>query len=230
MEMNTLSKALLTTAASGLVAATPAQITEHYFGVNQNNAVQYDIYELISRENSAASPDIAIHLAGYIYNPPTNFAHLDGSTSPATDNANDDSDVVVEVQSSALDVVDMVARIKGVFGLNGVQMAQAIRVSRPTLYNHLKGKECDQSFARYQELYALANEVDEHLGADIRKGLKSVLVDGKTLLSYLKEEVLDHEKVLEVSYLIKTKLANSARERISIIDQIRSSRSVSHFG
>lgn len=226
MEMNTLSKALLTTATSGFVAATPVHITEHCFGVNQNNAAQYDIHELISRENSAAQSDIAIHQASYIYNPPPNFA----GTSPAADIASDDSDVVAEVQSSALDVVDMVARIKGVFGLNGVQMAQAIRVSRPTLYNHLKGKECDQSFARYQELYALANEVDEYLGADIRKGLKSVLVDGKTLLSYLKEEVLDHEEVLEVSYLIKTKLANSARERISTVDQIRSSRSVSHFG
>ena len=224
--MSTLGRAVLFT---GFAAATPVHADENCMEVNQNNGAQYDIQDLIHGVANSARPDISILVGGYTFKPEADYSFLSDDnfadtaiTEPAT-----------EEEHTALDVVDIVARVREVFGLNAVQMSQALRVSRPTLYNHLKGKECDQSLSRYQELYVLANEVDEQLNIDIRKGLKSVLVDGKTLLSYLKEEELDRRKVLEVSSLIASKLANSpnsTKEKMPANEQIRSSRSVSHFG
>lgn len=233
MEISKLGKAALwTTAATGFTAAMPVNANESCLETNQNNVAQYDINELIYGESCSVRTDIAIHVEGYAYNPVASYqmnsALLDGDIAPEDDLSN-----ATEEQNAVVDVSDMFARVKEIFGLNAVQMSQAARVSRPTLYNHLKGKDCDQSLVRYQELYTLANEVSRQLEVDIRKGLKSVLVDGKTLLSYLKEEELDHDKILEVSHSIANKLANSSsstKEVMSAKHQIRSSRSVSNFG
>jgi len=225
MEMSTLGRAFIFT---GLAAVTPVNADEICVEENQNNAAKYDIQNLIYGAKISSQPDISIFLEGYTFKPEANYTLL--SEENFADKATAGRNLNAETLNIALDVTDIVARVRQVFGLNAVQMSQVVRVSRPTLYNHLKGKDCDQSLSRYQELYALANHVDELLGVDIRKGLKSVLVDGKTLLSNLKEEKLDHKKILEVSHLIANKLASSTDNGISVKDQIRSSRSVSHFG
>jgi hypothetical protein len=232
MEMSTIGRAVLLTS---FATAAPVHADEHCFEVNQNNSAQYDIQELIYQVSFSSRPDITIHEEeGYSFEPKLSYKEN-------YDLLNDDTfaetaitpNVIADEKNTALDVADIVTRVRQVFGLNAVQMSQAVRISRPTLYNHLKGNDCEQSLARYQELYRLANTVNKQLDTDIRKGLKSVLVDGKTLLSYLKEEKLDHSKILEVSTLIANKLANqpnSAKEGMSAKDQIRSSRSISNFG
>jgi len=233
MEMNTIGKAILTTAATGLAVAGPANAHDHCFDISQSNSSGYDIYSLISSEYVFVRPDIAIDMTGYVYEPvvPHEMESVHLEEAIASDG---ETEVVLsEQQNEALDVADMVARVKVVFGLNGVQMAQAVRISRPSLYNHLKGMDCDQSIERYNVLYSLANEVSELVCMDIRRGLKSVLVDGKTLLSYLKEEELNREKILEVSQLIAQKISGAPKlpsEEMNAKDQIHSSRSISRIG
>jgi len=230
MEMSTIGRAVLLT---GFATATPVHAGENCVEESQNSGAKYDIQDLIYGTKISARPDIFVLMEGYTFKPEADYTLLSDNNFTDVVTTTPNSEAVPEELNTALDVTDIVTRVREVFGLNAVQMSQAVRVSRPTLYNHLKGKDCDQSLLRYQELYALANQVDELLGVDISKGLKSVLVDGKTLLSHLKEEELDHKKVLEVSSLIANKLANSpssTEEEMSAKDQIRSSRSVSHFG
>lgn len=224
--MENFKKLVISSAATSLsISAFASDSGEAFNGVDENYTNGYDVSVLYEEDHSSVYPDVSLSANGYSFNPATDFE-------AASSNSLAQSRVAPQAQS-ALNVNDMVARVKEVFGLNGVQMAQAVRISRPSLYNHLKGMDCDQSIERYTALYTLSNEVSDLVDTDIRKGLKSVLVEGKTLLSYLKEEDLNREKVLEVSKLIAQKISDAPQlssEGMSAKDQIRSSRSISRLG
>lgn len=129
-------------------------------------------------------------------------------------------------------ILDMVQKIKKVFGLNNVQVAQVVGISRPTLYNHLNGKEDPISIENYKEIHNIACFVEKEIGCDLKRGLKSVLVEGKTLLGYLKEETIDQEQILKVAQQIKNKLDNTPalNSNLNIKNQIRTSRAISRAG
>lgn len=133
---------------------------------------------------------------------------------------------------TAISISDMVTEIKSLFGLNNVQVAQVIGVSRPTLYNHLSGKETPLSLERYERMYEVARLVRSNIQVDIKRGLKSVLVEGRTLLSYLKEDHLDPDSILTVASLIARKLSEDGNfdEKYSTSFQIKASREIAKPG
>ena len=211
-----MANSILTTAtvASSLIMANTGPVL-----VAESNS-EYDLNSLFNSESSISRADVGY--SGNVYQ----FSPLSLLSEEPVENDFDEFKEVVSIN-------DMVSKVRGVFGLNNVQIAQVLGISRPSLYNHIKVKELPQSIETYDELYSLAVDVEKDVGRDIRKGLKTVLVEGKTLLSYLKADRIDKEKVLEVCHLVAEKLSNAqgANELKSDIDgQRSSSRGVGNLG
>jgi predicted DNA-binding protein YlxM (UPF0122 family) len=108
---------------------------------------------------------------------------------------------------SAVSVSDMVSKVKDVFGLSIIQIAELVGVSRPSIYNHISGKESAKYLHEYKKYFDLAELVQSQVNGDIKPGLKSVLVDGKTLLAYLKNPKIEPTKILDVCQKIADKVA-----------------------
>lgn len=132
----------------------------------------------------------------------------------------------------AVTVKEMVEKIRTVFGLNAVQVATISEVSRPSLYNHISGKEVPKDMASYQSLFELALLIERKVEVDISRGLKTVLVDGFTLLEHLKQKPLDQDFILTVAQRIKSKIQNSQQTPLglSISEQRSKSRSLTKAG
>lgn len=103
-----------------------------------------------------------------------------------------------EKTQESISVEDMVDKAKAVFGLNYAQIARLTKVSRPSLYNHINGKEIPKSIAGYRDLYEVALAVEKNVSLDIRRGLNSVLVDGETLLGHLESSNRDPDHFVKV--------------------------------
>lgn len=126
---------------------------------------------------------------------------------------------------SAVTVSDMVSKIKDVFGLNIIQIAELVGVSRPSIYNHISGKETAKYLDGYKKYFDLAELVQSQIKGDIKSGLKSVLVDGKTLLAYLKKSDFDSGKIIEVCQKVSDKMADrKIPASSSYADQVRATR------
>ncbi|WP_139339472.1 MULTISPECIES: hypothetical protein [Bacteria] len=124
------------------------------------------------------------------------------------------------ISDSAVDldcytVSDMVDKIKKVFGLSTSNIAIIVGVSRATIYNHIS---CSSSVdvSEYQNLFHLAKAV-EGRGYNISKGLKSVSVEGKTLLKHLTTEPFEFEKLIEICKIVSLKLKNMNTARAATI-------------
>ncbi len=133
----------------------------------------------------------------------------------------------------SVSVKDMVEKIRVVFGLNNSQVASLVNVSRPSLYNHINNKESPVSIKNYQAVYDLAISVESATsGCALKQGLKSILVDGKTLLAYLKESPLDAEKILAVSGVVADKLQqfDSTNRSPSIEQERKASKAYTKAG
>lgn len=112
-------------------------------------------------------------------------------------------------------VSDMVGKIKKTFGLSTSNVAVIIGVSRATIYNHIScSSKVDVS--DYQNLFHLAKAVEER-GYNVSKGLKSVSVEGKTLLKHLTTEPFEFEKLIEVCKIVSSKLSSMNTARAATI-------------
>ncbi len=87
------------------------------------------------------------------------------------------SEVETDVVMSIKDIVD---KARDVFGLSVIQVASLVGVSRPSLYNHMSSKEMPKDISAYNDLYTLALAVESEVNINLKKGLKNVLVDGRT--------------------------------------------------
>ena len=133
---------------------------------------------------------------------------------PSTENAPDTPVVTVE---------KMVNKIRAVFGLNMAQIANVIGVSAASLHDHLVGKDdAPESHSPYQALYDLALEIAAETTVPLKPGLKSILIDGKTLLGHLKEKNFDREKILRAARVVSRELAESKKPGpVSVEEQRR---------
>ena len=131
---------------------------------------------------------------------------------PASENVPDTPAVTVE---------DMVQKIRSVFGLNLVQVSDVIGVSEKSLHADLVGKRAPESLDPYRKYYDLALEVEKAITVPLKPGLKSVLVDGKTLLRHLKEKNCDREKILSVAREVSRKLAASKKPDVVTVEEQR---------
>lgn len=129
-------------------------------------------------------------------------------------------------------VNDMVSHARKTFGLNAVQVATLIGVSRASLYNHLNEDEQPSSIDVYQKLYNVSQAVSRAINVDIQPGLKSIVVDGKTLLGHLKFSIDDTDKIVNICRQIEQKISNikSKRNNLSVEQQRHISRSHSKIG
>ncbi|HBV9819654.1 TPA: hypothetical protein ACN74P_001736 [Klebsiella pneumoniae] len=112
-------------------------------------------------------------------------------------------------------VSDMVDKIKKIFGLSTSNIATIVGVSRATIYNHIS---CSSSVgvSEYQNLFHLAKEV-ENRGYNVSKGLKSVSVEGKTLLKHLTTEPFEFEKLIAICRVVSLKLKNMNTAQVATI-------------
>jgi hypothetical protein len=132
--------------------------------------------------------------------------------------------------SAVLKVSDMVDKIKSVFGLNAVQVAAVIGVSRPSLYNHIADKELPVSIQPYQDAYDLAMKVNTIVCVSLKPGIKSVLVDGKTLLAHLKDKNRSEDRILHVAQEVSKKILLTNKPVLSAKQQRATSHRVSKVG
>ncbi|EKZ9012620.1 hypothetical protein QNF07_004466 [Vibrio alginolyticus] len=117
----------------------------------------------------------------------------------------------------AVSVPEMITTIKNVFGLNLSQLARILSVSRPTVYNHLKG----EGFADcYSDLYDIAVHVKQHYSS-VSSVLKSVKVNGKTLLGHLQSGQYDQALMIEYVHEAMKKQPEKVVKKIPHIEQIK---------
>lgn len=189
----------------------------HARAIKQSTASQeYDIKVLMSEPSDSGRQYALITYQNNIYSL-VDFSSTKLSPSEAT--------------PSTLTVKEMVQQIKGTFGLNNVQISDIIGVSRPSLYNHITDKESPKSLEPYQAFYNLALKVEAEITTPLKPGLKSILVDGKTLLAHLKDKNTDQERILHAAREVSKKLAKSkASNTITSEAQRRTSRSFTTAG
>lgn len=113
---------------------------------------------------------------------------------------------------------DLINKIKDIFGLNPTQLSKIVDVSRATIYNHMKLEIGTGSVETYQDLYQLALTVEAKHGS-ISNGLKSVLVNGKSLLKHLQRKDLDNEYLLAVVDQVVEKMPVKQKNQLSYLEQ-----------
>lgn len=138
----------------------------------------------------------------------------------------------VEHENSTITVKEMIDKIRSVFGLNAIQVASLVGVSRPSLYNHIADKGSPKGLEGYKNIYNLATRVEAEISGDLKGGLKTVLVEGRTLLQYLKQKPLDIDQIMYVAKQVQSKLSASGRfvSDLSITEQRIKSRSITKSG
>lgn len=131
---------------------------------------------------------------------------------------------------NTVEVKDMVELIKEVFGLNHVQIASIVGVSRPSLYNHINGKETPKDMEGYTALFDVAKNIKNRTNSSLKHGLKSVLVEGRTLFSYLKDNKFESSKILDVALEVSEKIQGRSATIISKSEQLAAVRHNSRMG
>lgn len=115
-------------------------------------------------------------------------------------------------ESENVDVVLMIEGVvqsaKRVLGLTNVQIAKFAGVSRPSLYNHLSGKETPKSLNGYMALSQLISRIKVEIGIEFGSGMKSFLVKGQTLQSRLKQGLFDEEEFVSAAKEVAKMMAS----------------------
>lgn len=123
--------------------------------------------------------------------------------------------------TAVVSIEDMVKSIQVIFGLNALQVARLVGVSRASLYNHMKINP-PKELEKYSQLYQAAIAVRQRLPNGVGKGLKSVVVDGKTLLEHLKADYSEPNRLAELAVRVHEKLiANAEAPRTLSIEERR---------
>ena len=187
-------------------ASTPAYICPSSAGASPHGYNSINIaFERI---------DAAIDEANHTY-----VIWLDNADSSQTDSASG---------HETLTAADMIPKVLSVFGLNVSQLADILRISRASIYNHLAGKE-PESNDSYLQLYKLALMAEE-IRPTYDGGLKSVLVNGKTLLKHLKTGWQDSDTILKTCAAINEKLAQRPAHPARKESQTMATRRISKAG
>lgn len=111
-----------------------------------------------------------------------------------------------ELPLSAVSIRDIIAEIDDVLGLNNTLIADIIGVSRISVSKHKGGCNPDEStLESYRRLYELA-QIAKIYRTTLAPGLKSVLIDRRSLLRHLQESWRDPEKMGPIFELVAKKL------------------------
>ncbi len=133
--------------------------------------------------------------------------------------------------TDTVSVETMVRKIVEVFGVNKVQLADILHISRPTLYNHIQEREIPNSLDQYQFFYTLALDIEKTITPSLKPGLKSVLVAGKTLLAHLKSAKPNADSIMSYAKVIAERIENRPlTSRSSTEQQRRNTRRYTKVG
>lgn len=135
-----------------------------------------------------------------------------------------------EQYNEQLKISDMVHKIQSIFGLNTAQLAVVIGESRISLNSHIAGEELPVSVQAYSDLYDLALKVESEVSIPLKPGLKSALVNGKTLLAHLKGKARDDDKIIQVAKEVSKKILLSKAVALTPEQQRKASRRMSRLG
>lgn len=108
---------------------------------------------------------------------------------------------------SPITLKSTVEKIKFVFGLNQHQISKIMGITVQNLNEFLSGKIPVPIHLNYVFWWDIAVEVERIKTVDIRIGLKSILVNGKTLLAHLYQG--DRDSIIAASREINTRLSES---------------------
>ena len=172
---------------------------------------QYNLVRKVNRVFESAISDKLVHI----------LKAVDGVYSLNIDCIESAESVVNELKQYsdvvAVSVPEMITTIKDVFGLNLSQLARIVNVSRPTVYNHLKG----EGFADcYGDLYDIAVQVRQHYSS-VGRVLKSVKVNGKTLLGHLQSGQYEQALMIEYVHEAMKKQPEKVVKKIPHIEQVK---------
>ena len=133
--------------------------------------------------------------------------------------------------SKPVSVADMIDEITSVFGLSVVQIAEITEIPRPEIFRHIKG-EAPSDPSAYQALHELATTVRREIRETLKPGLKSMLIEGKTLLGHLDNSYRDKEKILRIAGLIAEKLKKGEPKPIvrSLSEQRQAVMTIGKYG
>ena len=81
-------------------------------------------------------------------------------------------------------------------------------------------------------MYDLAIRVEAEISGDLKPGLKTVLVQGKTLLQYLKQKPIDLDQIVFIARQVYEKISSSdkAAPNLTIAEQRIKSRTLTKSG
>lgn len=108
--------------------------------------------------------------------------------------------------NETVSIAEMIELAKETFGLSAVQIAGILNISRPSLYNHISGKEMPKNTSPYEALFRTTKRVQSRVGCSLKPGLKNILIEGNTLLGHLKQSYADADLIERYSQLIAEKL------------------------
>ena len=123
---------------------------------------------------------------------------------------------------STVTVVEIISKLKSVFGLNHHQIANLIGVSPIVLRSYMADRSTPPSMQIFLEWWKLANDVEGVITVDIKPGLKSVIVNGKTLLTWLLEK--DPSSIIYACQEINSRLSFCPPNYPSVQEQRKTAR------
>ena len=138
-----------------------------------------------------------------------------------------------EAYLDAASITEIQTFIESKLGFNPTQMAKMLGITRQSYYNHRKNLPISDSIVdSYNAAYEMVLEINERFPLAF-KGMKSVLVGGKSLASWLSNSNWNskdifaaaqsvHEKMLKMPDLVKV--------RLSVEDQDNRANSITRRG
>lgn len=126
-------------------------------------------------------------------------------------------DTKVVIDEPVVTVSDMIECIKSTFGLNPAQLATILGVSRATIYNHMSNK--NSNVMVYADLYHISKKINHEFGS-VGNGLKSISVDGKSLLKHLESSYTDSGKIFKVAQTVASRIKpNKPKKSMPAMDE-----------
>ncbi len=141
-----------------------------------------------------------------------------------------DANVAVQtkVNESIVDPSYMVNVLIGAIGLGITDLEHVLQVKRATIYNWRKGGEVrgDASIERLKSVYHIAKRIAEFNDRPFGRRAKTHILEGKTYLQLLSEDVLDEQAIVRHAAILsgqenaRVKAAQAVEHESNDIEQL----------
>lgn len=104
---------------------------------------------------------------------------------------------------NVISIKNVIELSKNILGITPSQLARILGISRATLYNHMNNQNLGK-IEEYLPLYEVCLEISEKYGT-IAHGIKSVSINGSSLLRYLEKNGINKDYILYYAQKIHSK-------------------------